>query len=279
MNKKVECPLCDSSNVIYKFRENNHSLYVCNNCSLSFINPYVQKGENRNILSADRQLKSEESVIKSYFPYIIEYIQPDDNLLDIGCGCGTLLKKVKEVSGNEGVGIEYDESRVNMAKKNAKCEILNIEIENFSSEGIFAVITLINVISHITNLNIFFLKLLSLSKPKGKLIIKTGLMKSDYRKRNVFDWQIPEHIHFFGEKTSAYLADKFNLRIIKEINNPLSEELISKDYMMAPGRSQVKNFLKKVVLYLPFGLTLARFLYDKYTRDKFYSTIVIFEKK
>ena len=193
----LECPLCISPNVVFNFFENNHSLYSCEECDLHFINPYRQNAINRNPLSSKKQHISEKFAVKYYFPYIKKYFTNRDSHLDIGSGCGELLKKSKELGIKTVVGLENDTNRVSFSRKNTKCLIVTKEFNSFNAKEKYSIITLINVISHLTDLNLFFNKVNGLLEANGVLIIKTGLIKKGFKRKNGFDWQIPEHIHFF----------------------------------------------------------------------------------
>jgi SAM-dependent methyltransferase len=265
MNFGTNCPLCNSNRLIFNFREGNRDLYSCENCDLHFVNPYVQNEVNRNPLNSDKQFLSEKFAVNFYLPYIKNSIENKRSLLDIGCGCGELMNRCKELNIKQVEGLENDLERINFAKKNTNCLIIDKEFSAFTSDQKYDVITLINVISHIPNLNDFFLRVGNFLNSNGKLIIKTGLMMNGFKRKNGYDWQIPEHIHFFGENTSDFI--------------PLAEELISKEYLLSPSRSSIMNFCKKFVLGIPFGPKFIKTLYTKYTKNKLFTIIMIFENK
>lgn len=275
----VKCPLCYSQNALFNFFENKHSLYSCKECDLHFINPYIQNEINRNPLSSERQYVSEKLAVRYYLPFIKKYFIAQDSHLDIGCGCGELLNKTKALGIKNIVGIENDLDRASFARKNTGSLIIDNEFNLFNQPEKYSVITLINVLSHLTDLNLFFNKIKNLLEPNGKLIIKTGLMINGFKQINGFDWQIPEHIHFIGEKTPQYVADKFGFNIVEKIIIPLSNELISKEYLLSPGRNENKNFLKKLVNYIPLSIPILRVLYNFYTKNKMFTVILVLEKK
>ncbi len=275
----MECPLCGSQNASFNFLENKHSLYSCQECNLHFIDPYIQNEINRNPLSSERQYISEKLAVKYYFPNIKKYFINQDSHLDIGCGCGELLKKSKELGTKLVVGLENDLDRASFARKNTNCLIIEKEFDFFNEQENYSVITLINVISHLTDLNLFFNKTRRLLEPKGKLIIKTGLIFDGFKQKNGFDWQIPEHVHFFGNKTPEYSARKFGFNIIEQIKIPISNELISKEYLLSPGRNAIKNLVKKTINYIPLSIPILRRIYNFYTGNKMFTLILVLEKK
>lgn len=278
MSQEANCPLCNSKQLIFNFKEEGRDLYSCKHCDLHFIHPYTQNEIDRNPLSAEKQYISEKLAVDFYLPYIKKNIRNKRSLLDIGCGCGEFLNRCKEVNITKIVGLENDPDRAIFAEKHTKCRIINKDFLKFKSSERYDVITLINVISHIPDLNSFFVKVYDILEEKGKLIIKTGLMLNGFKRNNGYDWQIPEHIHFFGNTTPEYIASKFNLKLAEKIMIPLSEDLISKEYLLSPGRSSVVNFLKKLLLTIPFGPKLVQKLYNRYTKNRLFTTILVFEK-
>lgn len=239
----------------------------------------MQHDANRNPLSSEKQHISEQLAVKYYFPYLEKYFINQDSHLDIGCGCGELLNKSIALGIKTIVGLENDPNRADFARKNTKCSIIEKEFNLFNEKVEYSVITLINVISHLTDLNLFFIRTKNLLKPSGKLIIKTGLLINGFKQKNGFDWQIPEHVHFFGENTPEYLANKFGFKIVEKIKIPISKELISKEYLLSPGRSSINNFIKMVVSKVPFALSSLRWVYNLYTKNRIFTIILVLEKR
>lgn len=278
MESQINCPLCNSTQLKFNFREGERDLYSCIKCDLHFIDPYIQNQINRNPLTSEKQYISEKLAVNFYLPYIKSSIENKNSLLDIGCGCGELLNRCKELGFKKIVGLENDPERVKFAQAYTGCSIITTDFLLFNSEEKYDVITLINVISHIPDLNVFFGKAISLLEDGGKLIIKTGLMLNGFKKNNGYDWQIPEHIHFLGSTTPNYIAEKFNLKLVEKIMIPLAKDLISKEYLLSPGRSAVVNFCKRLLLQIPFGPKLVQRFYSGYTKHKLFTTILIFQK-
>jgi SAM-dependent methyltransferase len=278
MNKQENCPFCNSKDLKFNFIESNHELLTCLSCELHFISPYKQNDNNRNPLSSYRQFLTEKQAVKYYLPFIINYIKDKESLLDVGCGCGVLLNESKALGVKKIIGVENDKKRAEFARENTDCLIVEDEINNFNSLDKFQTVTLINVFSHIPDLNTFFIKINNLLEDKGHLVIKTGLMENGFGKKNWYDWQIPEHIQFLGSNTPEFIANKFNFKLREKILIPLSEDLISKEYLNSPGRYSIVNFLKSFLSIFPLGVKALKNLYNWSTKNKLYTAILIFEK-
>lgn len=276
---EIYCPLCKEKNKSFVFSIDGYELRACDVCDLNFIHPYIQKDKDRNPLSVQNQLVSEQKSVKGYFLYISDYFKTAKSYLDIGCGCGGLLKKAQEFNIPIRNGVEEDKNRATYAKIYADCEIFDKGIFGMDQIRTYDLISLVNVFSHISDLDSFFSKMVLMLNENGKIIIKTGLFKKGFRKYNLFDWQIPEHLHFIGEKTMAYIAEKYNFTCIESINIPLANELITKSYLTSPGRSKLKNVLKAILCYMPGFISMFRRLYTIYTKDKNYTSIIVLQKK
>ncbi|MBK0383045.1 class I SAM-dependent methyltransferase [Pedobacter sp. SD-b] len=275
----MSCPLCNSSKNKFNFNFGKYQLLSCENCGLHYINPYEQKDYDRNPLSLDKQYEGEIQSVKYFLPLIAKHIINKNSVIDIGCGCGAFLKECKRLGVKKIVGIENDFNRAKYARKITNGRILETEIQNYTVTEKFDVAVLINVISHIPDLKAFFLRIDQLLKPKGLLIIKTGLMKKGFRKINGFDWNIPEHIQFIGEPTPEYISQKFNFNLKEKLLISLAEDLLSKQYLLSPGRYGFINLTKKIIFYFPFARVLIKKLYNLYTKNRLFTSILVYEKR
>lgn len=276
--QNVYCPLCKEIDSVLAFNVDGYQLRMCNVCDLNFIHPYLQKEEQRNPLSLDKQLEGEQRSVQGYFKHIATYYNGVNSYLDIGCGCGELLKKAIEFSISVRNGVEEDKERADFAANYASCEVFSNGVFGFTGNKTFDLISLINVFSHIPDLDSFFRNLHQMLNEKGKVIIKTGLFKKGFIKNNLFDWQVPEHVHFIGDTTMHYIADHYGFNCVENMNIPLAEELITKDFLLSPGLSSFRNTLKKIIYYTPGACFVLRKIYTRYTKSKLYANIVILEK-
>jgi 2-polyprenyl-3-methyl-5-hydroxy-6-metoxy-1,4-benzoquinol methylase len=273
------CPLCKENQSTLAFISNGFELRMCEVCDLNFIHPYLQKEEDRNPLSPEKQLAGEQLSVNSYFKYIAPYFVGIKSHLDIGCGCGGLLKTVENFDQiTVRNGVEGDIERAKFAANYANCEVFDHDVFAADDSISYDIITLINVFSHIPNLDDFFEKVKLMLNENGKVIIKTGLFKRGFRKNNLFDWQIPEHVHFIGDRTMEYISEKYKFKMVESIDIPLADELISKDFLLSPGLSSVRNLVKKIIYFTPGLSFLLRKIYTRYTKGKLYAKIIILEK-
>lgn len=290
---QIICPLCKSTDNEKKFSVNNYDVISCRNCELAFIHPYptdverhvsVEKNVIDGVSALDAkkhyaaEIKYYNKSFKELLPQIEQECLDANSILDAGCGTGHLLKLLAKYPNLVRVGIELDASRAQFAKEIAGCEIYQIPIEKFSKEKKFDVITLMNVLSHIPSFDMLFSAIHSLLTEKGKLILKVGEFPKDFKKGDVFDWGIPQHMHFLCLNTINVICEKYNFKIIKHQRVLLSDKLFMRERFTTFGRSRWKNIAKWLIAYTPFALSLLKKRYES-KASKAYSSFIVLESK
>ena len=284
--KNAICPLCSSIESEKCFSERNYDVFACKTCELFFIHPYgtdVHKKvstydyDNLRILDPMRHHIASKIYFKTkYLSYIENECASAKSILDVGCGTGALLELLYEINPNiQRVGIELNAERAEFAKRVAKCEIYQVPIENFSYVGKFDLVTMINVLSHIPSFENLFSSIRNLLAIDGKLILKVSEMTADVKKDAVFDWGIPDHLHFLGMNTINFICNKYGFKVIRHERRRLSTDLFSRSRWIAPGRSSIRNVVKRAVTLTPFALPILRRLYDVRHGNKIWSSFVV----
>lgn len=281
------CPLCNSRDNDIRFKEKDYQLLACNSCGLLFIHPYpievnrIYKQvsnysyEKIKILDTARHYNAEVEFYRRYFPLFERECKNASSILDVGCGTGHLLERLKAYPQLRRVGIELNSARAAKAKDRADCKILETPIEKMPKNGKFDVITMINVLSHIPSFDSLFVAIRSLLNKKGKLILKVDEMRNDVQKKDIFDWGIPDHLHFLGMDTLEFICRKYGFKICKHSRVPYSQELFSQERWKSPGRSKIRNFVKKIVLFIPFALPLLAKIYEMMNGRRLYSSFIV----
>lgn len=259
---------------------------MCLRCELFFINPYTYNTFDKvatydykdlKILDITRHYNTSKKYFTAkYLTYIQKECEDAKSLLDVGCGTGALLQLLHEVRPDlRRVGVELNVERAKFAQRIASCPIYRVPIEELSVDEKFDVITMINVLSHISSFDRLFNSLRNLIADNGKLILKVSEMTRNVRKDAMFDWGIPDHLHFLGMNTMQFICDKYHFRIIRHIRQPLSVDLFARWRWLLPGRSRIRNTVKYTVALTPLALTLLRKNYEKKHKNTIYSSFII----
>jgi len=122
-------------------------------------------------------------------------------LLDIGCGDGKLLGRMRDV-GWEVVGIEPDHRAAERARKKHGLDVREASVEEAGfPEASFDVITMQHVLEHLIDPVGTLRECGRILRPGGRLVVLTPNSASSGLKRYGPDWrglEPPRHLHIFG---------------------------------------------------------------------------------
>jgi len=143
-------------------------------------------------------------------PFIAE-----GKLLDVGCGNGRFLTRMRELGWNTH-GVEFNEFAVSVCRK-SELNVHHGDIFSANLEGSsFDIINVSHVIEHVPNPKEFFIELSRILKIDGKLMIKTpngnALGRSLFN-TNWFPNEVPRHLYQFSESNIKELAKLCSLDI------------------------------------------------------------------
>ncbi|NOZ73040.1 MAG: methyltransferase domain-containing protein [Chloroflexi bacterium] len=283
----ILCPLCGGRESASRFTDRGYDVRQCRSCELFFIHPYPHDVdaihetvtdydyEDLNVIGPERHYRASQYTYRLIYPSVREYCRGASSVLDVGCGSGYLLERLAEFPELHRVGIELNTARAVYARRVACCEIFQAPVEAFQYDRRFDVITLINVLSHISSFDELFHALRELLSENGKLIIKAGEMGLHIEKGAVFDWGVPSHMHFLGLNTMQTIADKYGFVLVEHQRTPYSQEFFSKQRWLAPGRSQLRNAVKKVIAHTPYALNTLAKRYDRRFGSQLHSSLFV----
>ena len=290
--RKPSCPLCGHFSAL-RFSTGGYTVFACKgDCGLLFVHPYP--GEERIHHEAahgheDMEISDPETYYQAsveyynlWFPLIDASAGDTGTALDVGCGTGRLLELLSPRLAC--VGIEPNPARAAKARQVSGAAIIESTFEAATGlePGSFDRIMFINVVSHlpISSFPWLFGRLHDLLKRGGgAVILKTGESSPAVGRWDVFDWEIPDHVHFFGLNTMAWLADKYGFDIIRHHRRAHAEDMFSKELWKASGRSQLRNLVKKTLLRVPFGLQALRYCFNRVRGVRVYSSLIVLTPK
>jgi len=131
--------------------------------------------------------------LMNYHKFFVNNVEPDNIILDIGCGKGELTfdlaKKVKKV-----IAIDFNKKSIEFAKKRFSLENIKYIVGDITKdvqEQKFDVIILSNVLEHIENRVEFLNKIRSLAP---KILIRVPMINRDwitlYKKELGLEWRL-----------------------------------------------------------------------------------------
>ncbi len=287
-----QCPLCSSTDTIYRFEIGDFALRCCNGCDLLFIDPYpYETGRQHAMVSETEEPELDITDPETHYRgstrryqkslnMVSGYCEDATSILDVGCGTGRLLKLLEGHPGLRRVGIELNEGRAEFARKITRCEVHQVPFERFSSDTAFDLITFMDVLSHIPSLDEMFSAIDSLLSAEGKVVIKTGELDSHHVEKGANDdWSVPSHVHFLGLRTIDAICERYGLISVEHHRVPFSQTTYSIDRFRTPGRSRARNLAKTAVAFTPFALRALRWANERRYPGQIYSSCIVLGRK
>jgi len=213
-----ECNNCSSFKI--KFLENLEpaQLFVCQCCQHVFLSPRLSDetlsmlyADNEGQLSIERggQLKA---YMESRFATMkAEMFYPEkikvESLLDIGCGWGHFLS-VAQHEFQKVEGVELSTKQSQWARERLNLKVSSQDIYEFKSDRTYSVISIWEVIEHLTQPEKMIRWCHEHLESGGQLVLSTPNYNSLYRKilGNRWFYYIPsQHISYYNVKSLTHL--------------------------------------------------------------------------
>jgi 2-polyprenyl-3-methyl-5-hydroxy-6-metoxy-1,4-benzoquinol methylase len=165
----------------------------------------------------------------------IDY-RPQGRLLDIGCGNGRFLQRMRAIGWNV-QGVEFNAGAVGVCRRDG-LEVFHGDIEAAAfADNSFDVITARHVIEHVPDPHSFMREIARLLKPGGRLLVRTPNSLALARPWFGTEWyanDVPRHLLLFSPHNLQQLARRHGLRPV-QIRTLTSPKIIlnSIDYKTA----------------------------------------------
>ncbi len=218
LNKKNNCPICESEDIGFKFTKDKIPYYLCNACNFLYSKPIRNENFHESIANyEDVYIKYFNNNVTDKLNYevVFNWLQQKINLLekrilDIGCGSGKFVNYLKNKNINA-AGIEPSKPLYDTYLKHHDY-FFNCTLEDFDKEkvGEFDVITLFDVLEHVETPVSFIKKIATLQSANDYLIIEIPLWGSLHSKLLGKRW------HFFNKYHYSYYSKK---RLLSFLNN------------------------------------------------------------
>jgi len=270
--KALFCSACSKSlhSILFEAfeKKKKYTFYRCDNCDLIQIRP-LQKSETEgfysyadpNILARVKNQQIEflhrvpfgrilfqryiDSCYNNRFRTILK-LRSQGQILDIGCGEGSFLKKFNNKWNK--TGIEINKHLAKQARNKLKnTTILAHSLESAKlSKVSFDVITMWHVFEHLHNPKVILRSIRRHLNPSGYLVIEVPNGNSIYRKLFKNNWQLlllPQHLFFWTGKSITHILEETGFQTVRASYPGI---------ISFSGSSSLANFLrsKKVNTYI-----------------------------
>jgi ubiquinone/menaquinone biosynthesis C-methylase UbiE len=294
----VECNLCglSSSNIVFvgkdiKYKTGLFSVVKCKKCGLVYTNPrpvqkimanyypneYWEMEEVNNIRTFEKTLKKAAHNFINKISYKVK-VPPkrDGKILDIGCGDGSGLLKLKK-EGWKTYGVEISDIAAKYAREKCELNVYTGTVEDAEfADDYFDRVILSHVVEHLHDPKSTLKEVNRILKKDGILIIcipNVYSVEAKIFKKYWIGWDLPRHLYHYSPITISSLLYKtgFNVLKIEYDNNP-NNMLSSLQYVLIDHH--INPIIGLVFLY-PF-VNLASIILAKSKKS---DSMVIYCKK
>jgi 2-polyprenyl-3-methyl-5-hydroxy-6-metoxy-1,4-benzoquinol methylase len=288
MEKLNACPLCKSesyrlafSAVDYLLTGETFDIDYCLNCGSKFTNPRPSEGEISTYYESDEYVShsgTSRGLINKLFKIVRKYtlyqkssfirsLAPKGNLLDIGCGSGEFLYKMKkykfEVSGVE----------PNFLARKTATELYNVNVIgekdiDYLEKSSYNIITLWHVLEHVYKLEERLLQIKQLSITDGFIVIAVPNFDSFDAKHYSKYWaalDVPRHLYHFNRSTLISLLHQHGFSFYKI--KPMVFDAFYISLLSEKNKHGKSNFIKG--LYFGFLSNFSAIFTKNYSSNVF----------
>jgi SAM-dependent methyltransferase len=284
---RVACHVCSNTEDLTYILARGYRIAECRKCGLWFVNPQPTVEELRRFYAAyddGTQWRNLEERFNRGVRDAILRIKRSGSVLDVGCGSGNFLRCMRE-QGFSAFGIEPSGTGSEYARDEHGIDIYHGMIEDYSAthrDSRFDVITMLNVLEHLTDPVGVLSQLSKLLAPDGVLAIVipdarfhdwVGRVRRfagvsdpywvEQPKAFLSGFKLPDHLCSFQPRTIAALLQRAKFSVVAMETAPV---------VMNPGA--YRNFAKLAMFWMSRALhylTFRRVLVG-------YSTLVLAKK-
>jgi len=287
----VNCNLCGNNNYFYINYKGENRVVKCRICGLIYRNPRSTKALDREFDSKNvygDYMDFEEFVSDAREPIFIKILglidgnfkEKNRKMLDIGCGKGRFLKVAKDF-GWDVEGVELAKSACRYAKEKFGIDIKNKELKEASYlRDYFDVVTMWNVLDHLTDSLDTLNEIRRILKPGGLLVIRIPNVKFHLFVHKIFIFfsfvglNDPSIIvnYGFSKNTIRKILKKAGFMNVKVSNSPVS---FGDPYKIFKKHSQYIINSVKLSYYILSNLIF----YITFKRVVTGSSLLVFAKK
>ena len=254
-------------------------LVECNECSFKYLNPrikseiifksYSENEDETHLLQDKHRYKTfKKSITKIIKILKIENIK-NKNFLDIGSASGICLKAIKDLGFNE-EGYEPSKWMVSYGVQNYKVNLKQGSVNDVSNNK-YDIISMWDVLEHVTNLDETLKKIQDLSKNKTFLILNVPNVDSFVCKLMKSKWPfyLNVHLYYFDKHSIELILKKYNYELVK---NFAHWQFLGLGYIIKRAKKYSRFFsiLEKMVnffnissLSIPYNLGQTTFIFQK----------------
>ncbi len=242
-NGSLVCTLCGEASSFFT-RKNGFTVYKCSVCHFLFVSPlpsavnvytddyFFGAHGGFGYVDYDADKRPMISTFERYIKEIHKLGFMEGRLLDVGCATGFFME-IAQQKGFDVSGVELSSFAVQKGREKGLSIIQGtLESDDFKKES-FDVVTMCDVLEHVTDPKGFLSEAKRILRPGGILLINTPNAESFVARVFGKKWHLivpPEHVHYFSPRNlGSFLAQNgFEVRVIKTIGKRFTFQYIFK---------------------------------------------------
>lgn len=238
------------------------SIYQCEASKLKFYHPFNLAGDEHFYDELSKKYGNYYAKWKWEHEHASQFLNASDNVLEIGCGNGYFLQKIKDNVASV-TGLDFNPSSIAFGKEN-NINIVGEAIQKHSEHKAhyYDYIAAFQLFEHVNEVGDFLKSTISCLKTGGKLVI--GVPDNDSPIFKLMPYHTlnlpPHHMLLWDKRSLAYLSDELDLRLLEIKNQPTTANFKSASYKAYLDDKFGKNiftstlhtFSRFVVKRLPF---------------------------
>ena len=240
MNKLTSCPVCGSTSLSTSISSRDYFLTgepfiidSCSDCGFLFTNPRPDESDLQSYYQSDAYIShsnTDKGLVSKVYKLVrkialdkkvqvIKKHKASGRVLDIGCGTGHFLNRLKQ-AGYDVAGVEPEPAAREHARGQFGLEVHEDFLKLDGEEAKFNVITMWHVLEHVFDLNSHIRHMDQLLAPDGLLVVAVPNPESDdARHYGKFwaAWDLPRHLYHFSPSVLDQLFENHGFRIIQTL--------------------------------------------------------------
>jgi 2-polyprenyl-3-methyl-5-hydroxy-6-metoxy-1,4-benzoquinol methylase len=224
-------------------------IYQCQDSSLRFYYPFSLAGDGLFYADLARVYKGYYSVWKWEHEKVFQAINSGDKVLEIGCGMGYFLKKLKEKKAHA-IGMDFNPDAVEYGSQHDILIVDETIAQHAEKQAeTYDVVCAFQLFEHVNEVGKFLKDSIACLKKGGLLAIgvpnnESLIFKLDpYHTLNV----PPHHMLLWDARSLAYIATQFNLSIVEIAIQPAHVINRSMAYRLWLEKALGKNIFSAII--------------------------------
>lgn len=200
------------------------AIYQCQDSKLRFYYPFSVVSDGAFYADLAKSYKSYYHPWKWEHEKVFQMINSNEKILEIGCGQGSFLQKIKE-KNVQTIGIDLNPDAVEQGKK-VGIVILNETITEHAINNAesYDSVCAFQLFEHVNEVGDFLENTVKCLKKGGLLAIGVPNNKSYYFQKDLYHTLNlpPHHMLLWDSDSLSYLAQLYNLEVVEIVTQPVS---------------------------------------------------------